>query len=217
MGQRIMHVALADDWEGCLRFGEYDVATLVTPFDDTGYIHAATAAQLPAVLDGPYAHVKMPLLLIVLDEQALTDAESTSPGTPPDAVTAHHASPHPFRWRPPSWSRPSRSSGGTITGSFPTCRTSRCGTTRRPRPDRGYHHRSGEHWFTQTVSSVRRSPDRKERRRTGPSKEQDMDVMFARAALTMHGEAAADVQWVCQTVVTAPSSSFPGPTTRCSC
>lgn len=74
MGQRIMHVALADDWEGCLRFGEYDVATLVTPFDDIGYIHAATAAQLPAVLARPYAHVRMPLLLIVLDEQALTDA-----------------------------------------------------------------------------------------------------------------------------------------------
>ncbi|MGG7104861.1 DUF952 domain-containing protein [Rhodococcus sp. 24CO] len=72
-GQRILHVALADDWEGCLRFGEYDVATLATSFDDTGYIHASTSTHLPAVLDHPYGHVRLPLLLIVLDEQALTN------------------------------------------------------------------------------------------------------------------------------------------------
>jgi hypothetical protein len=26
-GPRLVHVALADDWEGCRRFGEYDVST----------------------------------------------------------------------------------------------------------------------------------------------------------------------------------------------
>jgi uncharacterized protein (DUF952 family) len=72
--QRIMHVALADDWEGCLRFGEYDVSTLATPFDATGYIHATTSTQLPAVLEQIYGHVTLPLLLVVLDERALTDA-----------------------------------------------------------------------------------------------------------------------------------------------
>ncbi|MFC9553979.1 DUF952 domain-containing protein [Rhodococcus sp. NPDC056960] len=72
--QRIMHVALADDWEGCLRFGEYDVSTLATPFDDTGHIHATTRARLPGVLDRIYGHLTLPLLLVVLDERALTDA-----------------------------------------------------------------------------------------------------------------------------------------------
>ena len=101
MGQQILHVALADDWEGCLRFGEYDVATLVTPFDDTGYIHATTAARLPAVLAHPYAHVRAPLLLIVLDEQALIDAgidvtwHTTGSG---DRVPRIHA---PFPMEPP--------------------------------------------------------------------------------------------------------------------
>lgn len=73
-GPRIVHVALADDWEGCRRFGEYDVATVATSFDDIGYIHASTSMHLPAVLERPYGQVKLPLLLIVLDEQSLASA-----------------------------------------------------------------------------------------------------------------------------------------------
>ena len=50
----------------------------------------------------------------------------------------------------------------------------------------------------------------KERRVTGPPREQDMNAVFARAALAMHGEAAADFQWVCQTVVTVAQQFVPG-------
>ena len=37
-----------------------------------------------------------------------------------------------------------------------------------------------------------------------------MNAVFARAALAMHGEAAADFQWVCQTVVTVAQQFVPG-------
>lgn len=70
-GQRLVHVAIEDDWEACARFGEYDVATRATMFDDTGFIHAATASQLAWALTGTYADLAIPLVLVVLDEEAL--------------------------------------------------------------------------------------------------------------------------------------------------
>ncbi|MFC4223321.1 DUF952 domain-containing protein [Lysinibacter cavernae] len=71
--RRLLHVAIADDWEACARFSEYDVATKGVPFDETGYIEACTLEQLPAVLGSKYLNVREPLLLVVIDEQALAD------------------------------------------------------------------------------------------------------------------------------------------------
>lgn len=72
-GERLVHVAFSDDWEACERFGEYDVATRSTLLDDTGFIHAATADTLQAVLDGVYGDASEPLVLAVIDEAALAD------------------------------------------------------------------------------------------------------------------------------------------------
>lgn len=72
-GQRLVHVAFADDWEGCKRFGEYDVSTRGTPFDSAGFIHATTASLLPSVLDDVYGDVHLPLMVVVIDEDALRD------------------------------------------------------------------------------------------------------------------------------------------------
>jgi uncharacterized protein (DUF952 family) len=71
-GERLLHVAFSDDWEACERFGEYDVATRSTLFDDTGYLHATTAEGLPTVLRDVYGDASEPLVLAVIDETALT-------------------------------------------------------------------------------------------------------------------------------------------------
>lgn len=72
-GQRLVHVALADDWEACKRFGEYDVSTRGTTFDTAGFIHATTAMSLTTVLNDVYDDVSLPLLLVVIDEDALSE------------------------------------------------------------------------------------------------------------------------------------------------
>jgi len=70
-GRRLLHVAFSDDWEACGRFGEYDVATRRTLFDDAGHIHATTAGGLPAVLRDVYGDATEALVLAVIDEDAL--------------------------------------------------------------------------------------------------------------------------------------------------
>ncbi|MFE7405154.1 DUF952 domain-containing protein [Isoptericola sp. NPDC057559] len=72
-GRRLLHVAFSDDWEACGRFGEYDVATRRTLFDDAGHIHATTAGGLPAVLRDVYGDATEALVLAVIDEDALAD------------------------------------------------------------------------------------------------------------------------------------------------
>ena len=73
-GQRLLHVAIADDWEACQRFGEYDVSTHATSLESAGFIHAATLPQLPAVLRDVYGDVALPLVLAVIDEEALASS-----------------------------------------------------------------------------------------------------------------------------------------------
>jgi uncharacterized protein (DUF952 family) len=73
-GMRVLHVAFHDDWEGCERFGEYDVATRSTLYETAGFIHATTAAGVAGVLRDVYGDVSEPLLVAVLDEDALAEA-----------------------------------------------------------------------------------------------------------------------------------------------
>ncbi|MCP2265067.1 DUF952 domain-containing protein [Promicromonospora thailandica] len=90
-GERLLHVAFSDDWEACERFGEYDVATRSTLFDDTGYLHATTAEGLPAVLREVYGDASEPLVLAVIDEAALADQGITvrwEAGAGPDGSAA---------------------------------------------------------------------------------------------------------------------------------
>ncbi|OQM77950.1 DUF952 domain-containing protein [Rhodococcus sp. 66b] len=137
-GPRIVHVALADDWEGCRRFGEYDVATVATSFDDIGYIHASTRTHLPAVLERPYGQVKLPLLLIVLDEQSLAAAGIDTAGAPTGAPSSLRGYSRPSRWRLRSSSRPSNSTTTTADGSRRTWQVLRCARMRLRHCDRAF-------------------------------------------------------------------------------
>ncbi len=72
----VYHVALADDWEASVPQGSYEAATRGVPYEPGGHIRATTAAGVRAVLDGVYAGLSLPLLLVRLDPEALTAAGS---------------------------------------------------------------------------------------------------------------------------------------------
>ncbi|MDA3635282.1 MULTISPECIES: DUF952 domain-containing protein [Rhodococcus] len=74
MSECIFHIALADDWEGARRFGEYEGSTRATTLDQVGFIHAATAADLDYVLSTVYEDLRLPLVVVVVDQDALLAA-----------------------------------------------------------------------------------------------------------------------------------------------
>lgn len=99
MSRRIFHVVFADDWEGAQRFGEYEGSTRAKTFDEVGFIHAATAEQLEYVLTHVYGDVDLPLVVVVIDEDALREAgvdtrweaiaeSSSTPGTQAPRITS---------------------------------------------------------------------------------------------------------------------------------
>ncbi|WGW10476.1 DUF952 domain-containing protein [Saxibacter everestensis] len=64
---RVLHLAIADDWEAAVPFGEYQVSTRNTSVDDAGFLHASTASQLPKIARYLYADVTVPLVVLVID------------------------------------------------------------------------------------------------------------------------------------------------------
>lgn len=73
-GQRLVHVAIADDWEACKRFGEYEVSTRGISYDEAGFIRATTPNALASVLDLVFGDLTLPLIVAVIDQDALTSA-----------------------------------------------------------------------------------------------------------------------------------------------
>lgn len=69
----LFHVAFADDWEACARFGEYGVATRGVPFDEVGAVLLCEYSDLSTVLQAHYRDVSEPLLLIAVSTRALAD------------------------------------------------------------------------------------------------------------------------------------------------
>ncbi|EME18255.1 MULTISPECIES: DUF952 domain-containing protein [Rhodococcus] len=74
MNECIFHIALADDWEGAQRFGEYEGSTRAKTLDQVGFVHAATAGDLENVLATVYGDLRLPLVVVVVDQDALLAA-----------------------------------------------------------------------------------------------------------------------------------------------
>ncbi|MCC4306778.1 DUF952 domain-containing protein [Rhodococcus sp. 3-2] len=95
MNECIFHVALADDWEGAQRFGEYEGSTRAKTLDQVGFVHAATAGDLEHVLATVYGDLRLPLVVVVVDQDALLAAgvsirwDERNP-SPPGADTRVH-------------------------------------------------------------------------------------------------------------------------------
>lgn len=82
----IFHIALADDWEASVGQGEYEAATRGVLYEPGGHIRATTASGVRAVLEGRYRDVRLPLLLVRLDAEALDAAGSSVEFGPDDVV-----------------------------------------------------------------------------------------------------------------------------------
>ena len=67
-GQRLVHVAIADDWEACKRFGEYEVSTRGISYDEAGFIRATNPDALASVLDLVFGDLTLPLVVAVIDQ-----------------------------------------------------------------------------------------------------------------------------------------------------
>ena len=68
---RILHIALASDWDVALATGVYRTSTLGTTIDEVGFLHASTPAQVQVTARRFYADVAEPLVVLVLDENRL--------------------------------------------------------------------------------------------------------------------------------------------------
>jgi len=93
---RILHLALAADWDAAVRAGRYEVSTRGVSLAQEGFVHASTAEQLPGVAAAFYRDAG-PLVLLVLDVGALEAAGSPVRWEVPDgAPPASGAFPHVY-------------------------------------------------------------------------------------------------------------------------
>jgi uncharacterized protein (DUF952 family) len=70
----IHHIALATDWEAAVAAGAYRVSTLGHDVDEVGFIHTSRADQVQATAAAFYADEPGPLVVLVMDEDALRAA-----------------------------------------------------------------------------------------------------------------------------------------------
>ncbi len=75
----IWHLALAHEWEAAAEAGEYRVSTLGASLDDVGYIHCSRPHQAPDVATRFYAQVTAPLVILVMDDDAVRAAGTEVP------------------------------------------------------------------------------------------------------------------------------------------
>ena len=91
----IHHIALARDWRAAQETGTYPVSTRGRLIADVGFMHCSSPEQTAGVLRRFYADVAQPLLLLTLDESALTEhglevrLEPAVPGTAGVELFAH--------------------------------------------------------------------------------------------------------------------------------
>jgi uncharacterized protein (DUF952 family) len=71
---QILHLATVSDWEAAQAAGEYRVSTLGATIDEVGFIHASTPEQVHVTAERFYTDAAEPLVVLVLDEDALTAA-----------------------------------------------------------------------------------------------------------------------------------------------
>jgi uncharacterized protein (DUF952 family) len=70
-GERIYHLATAEDWAAARREGEYRTSTLGRTLEEEGYIHASRASQVSAVATAFYGGLSEPLVLLEIHPERL--------------------------------------------------------------------------------------------------------------------------------------------------
>jgi uncharacterized protein (DUF952 family) len=70
----ILHLARVEDWSAALTSGEYRSSTLGMSLEEVGFIHSCTRDQLSGVAQRFYADVTDPLLVLVMDDEAIRES-----------------------------------------------------------------------------------------------------------------------------------------------
>lgn len=73
----ILHVTRRSDWDAATATGSYRWSTKDRTYEDVGFVHASSRAQLPAVASFVFADEADELCVLVLDTDTITAA-----GTP---------------------------------------------------------------------------------------------------------------------------------------
>lgn len=68
---RILHIALAPDWERALAEGAYRTSSRGRTLEQEGFIHASTPEQVAATATRFYADAPEPLVVLVMDRDRL--------------------------------------------------------------------------------------------------------------------------------------------------
>jgi uncharacterized protein (DUF952 family) len=85
----IFHLSLEGDWQQALERGSYEISTRGLTLEEVGFIHASFEHQVAAVATTFYADVSEPLVVLVIDPDALE-----SPLVVEDVEGADDAFPH---------------------------------------------------------------------------------------------------------------------------
>ncbi|MFC5501808.1 DUF952 domain-containing protein [Lysinimonas soli] len=70
----IFHVTEGETWAAAARAGSYRMSTRGATLDEVGFIHASTQEQLPAVAGFLYSDASESLVVLELDDEAITTA-----------------------------------------------------------------------------------------------------------------------------------------------
>lgn len=90
---RVLHLALAADWDAARRSGAYTTSTRGVTLAQEGFVHASTVSQVGRVAASFYSGAG-PLVLLVLDVGALEEAGSPLRWEVPDGLD--EAYPHVY-------------------------------------------------------------------------------------------------------------------------
>lgn len=68
---KILHLAAKGDWDAAVANGSYRCSTRGASLDQVGFIHASAPDQLGAVAEFVYADYEGPLVVLVMDDDAI--------------------------------------------------------------------------------------------------------------------------------------------------
>jgi len=82
----IAHVTFIGDWESARNMGEYEASTRGENPQEAGFVQAVALDGVRRMLDDRYADIRVGLLLVILDTDALTadglEVSEETPGLP---------------------------------------------------------------------------------------------------------------------------------------
>jgi uncharacterized protein (DUF952 family) len=71
----LLHLTTERQWQSALADGHYRGSTRDASVDEVGFVHCSRTSQLPRVASAVYTGISEPLVVLHLDDEALTSAD----------------------------------------------------------------------------------------------------------------------------------------------